>query len=541
MTCRIAAALLLATSAAAARADSASFAVDRFQLDPGTYGVLNLAAARVPEQRDLNLGLGLGWANGLLRIERGGITRDLVGSTFGAQLGAALALDGKHELSLVLPLALARDTGSAGRLPAASGAGLGDVRLAGKVLLPSLGRVRLAAALPVTLPTAKKDAFLGEGAITTTPTAIAETTAGPVSVTANLGVAVRPTRTFHDLKVGPAVTWGAGGELPFHAAGLPLTALASLWGEVGLADSGGQARPTELDGAVRFTAPSGLTVTGGLGTALVNGYGAPALRVFALAGWHAPLRRKVAEAPPPPPRVEPPPAPPPAPPPPAREEPPAPPPDPCAAGTTHAPEQCPDLDDDGDGLSNREDRCPLVAGVAAEQGCPAKPPPGPCEAGQAHAPESCPDLDDDGDGVPNGQDRCPLLAGVAEHQGCPPPRAVLTARKIEITEAVFFDSGKDVIQARSFQLLDDIARILEDHPEVKGLSIEGHTDASGAAARNQVLSERRSAAVKVYLVKKGIAPERLEARGFGATRPVVKEVDAAGKAKNRRVEFLVRP
>jgi outer membrane protein OmpA-like peptidoglycan-associated protein len=266
----------------------------------------------------------------------------------------------------------------------------------------------------------------------------------------------------------------------------------------------------------------------------VNGYGAPAARLFALVGWHPPLKAK----PPPPPPAEAPP-----PPPPAKPEPPPAPVDPCAAGTTHTPEQCPDLDDDGDGIPNAKDRCPLVPGVPEEQGCPARPPPpvDPCAAGTTHTPEQCPDLDDDGDGIPNGKDRCPLLPGVAEHQGCPPPRAVLTAKKIEITEAVFFDSGKDTIQDRSFQLLDDVARILVDHPEVKHVSIEGHTDASGKAARNQQLSERRAAAVKVYLVKKDVAAERLEVRGFGSSRPVVKETDAASKAKNRRVEFIVKP
>jgi outer membrane protein OmpA-like peptidoglycan-associated protein len=484
--------------------------VDRFQLDPGARGILGVASARVPETFAVNLSLALGHASGLLVLERGGATTDLVGGSFPAQLSGAVALGGKHELGLVLPVALTRSTASGGGLPAPSASGLGDLRILPKVLLPSAGRFRLAASLPLSLPTAKKGALLGEGGVTVTPTAIAETDLGRVRVAANLGAAFRPSRTYYDLEMGSALTWGAAAELPFRARGWGFAALATLWGEVGLADSGGEARPAEADAALRWEGPRGLDLTGGLGTGVVNGYGAPSFRAFVLAGWR-PRPVAVAVAPPPPapepaPVVEPEPPPPPPPPPaPTPVAEPAPPP---------APEPAPP---------------------------PAPPPlPDPCAPGEPHSPAQCPDLDDDGDGVANGADRCPLLAGGAEWQGCQKPKAVLTEKRIEIKEAVFFESGKDVIQPRSFQLLDDVARILADNPQVKLISIEGHTDSTGDAGRNQRLSERRAGAVRGYLLSKGVADERLLAAGFGQTRPVAGNDSAEGRAKNRRVEFLVK-
>jgi outer membrane protein OmpA-like peptidoglycan-associated protein len=186
---------------------------------------------------------------------------------------------------------------------------------------------------------------------------------------------------------------------------------------------------------------------------------------------------------------------------------------------------------------NRADKCPATPGVPEQVGCPAVDP---CAPGEEHAPEQCPALDDDGDGFPNGEDRCPLVSGLEAYQGCPPPKAVLKAKKIELKEAVYFDVDRASIQERSFQLIDDISRILVDNPQVKVVTIEGHTDSTGSAERNLLLSQQRADAVKTFLVRKGVAPERIDAKGFGQTRPVADDRTPAGRAKNRRVEFLVK-
>jgi len=497
----LALAFALAVTAGSARADDASFAVDRFLLDPGPHGMLGVPSARVAPSFTVNLSAGLGWANGLLELESGATTTRLVGSGFALQLGGAVSLRGRYELGAVLPIAFGRSTESGGVLPAAPGGGMSDLRIVPKMALPSAGGFRLAAALPFTLPTGKSDALLGEGGVTVTPTGIAERELGRLRVAGALGIAIRPERDYLDLTVGPALVFGAAAELPFEARGEKLAALASLTGELGLADSGTAARPVEATAAVRWQGPRGLDVTGGLGTGLVDGYGAPGVRVFVLAGWGA--RPSEAARPPPPP------------PPPAKMAEPPPKPEP-------VPEPFP------------------VPAPAPPP--PAPPPPGPCAAGQAHAPEQCPDLDDDGDGIRNRDDRCPLQAGVVAHGGCPAPapRAVLTEKKIEIGDSVYFDSSKATIQARSFGLLDEVAQILVENPRVALLSIEGHTDSTGAAAMNRKLSQQRAEAVKTYLVSKGVAAERLEARGHGPDRPIADNGTVAGRAKNRRVEFLVK-
>jgi len=491
------AALVLALAASAARADDASFAVDRFQLDPGSGGLLSAPSARVAPAFAVNLSLGIDFAHRLFELEGGGATIDLVGNALALQLGGAVALRGRYELGVVLPIALSRSTESGGILPAADGSGMGDLRLLPKMVLPSMAGFRLAVSLPFTIPTGKGDALLGESSVTATPTGIAETELGRLRLAGSLGVAIRPERVYQDLTVGPAVVFAAGAEYPFRAAGEAFAALASVAGEIGLADSDSAARPVEADAALRWEGPRGLGVTGGLGTALVDGYGAPALRVFVLAGWGPRAGAQPAAPPPAPPAPEPKPEP--------KPEPPAPPPPP------------------------------------PEPAAPAPPPaPGPCDPGQAHAPEACPRLDDDSDGVANADDRCPLLAGVAEHRGCPPPKAVLAGKKIELREAVYFDVGKAKIQERSFQLLDDVARILVDNPQVALVRIEGHTDDTGPAELNRRLSQQRADAVKAYLAGKGIAAGRLEAKGFGPDRPITADKTPAGRAKNRRVEFVVK-
>ena len=112
--------------------------------------------------------------------------------------------------------------------------------------------------------------------------------------------------------------------------------------------------------------------------------------------------------------------------------------------------------------------------------------------------------------------------------------------RIELREQVQFDTAKDVIRPESRQLLREVARILAEHPELKRVRVEGHTDGVGAAAKNVRLSERRARAVVRWLVEQGgVAPSRLEAKGFGPARPVDTNGTAEGRARNRRVELTV--
>jgi OmpA-OmpF porin, OOP family len=120
-----------------------------------------------------------------------------------------------------------------------------------------------------------------------------------------------------------------------------------------------------------------------------------------------------------------------------------------------------------------------------------------------------------------------------------PARVVLSGKKVELKEKVFFETGKTVVKPASFPLLDEAAAVLKDHPELKRVVVEGHTDDRGGTAFNQKLSEGRAKAVRAYLVEKGIAADRLDAKGFGEARPIADNKTAEGREANRRVELMV--
>jgi len=121
----------------------------------------------------------------------------------------------------------------------------------------------------------------------------------------------------------------------------------------------------------------------------------------------------------------------------------------------------------------------------------------------------------------------------------PPARVVVTGTKIELKDKVFFDTARATIKAESHSLLDEAAEVLKAHPEVKKVVIEGHTDNRGGTAKNLKLSEGRAQAVKAYLVGKGIEAARLDAKGFGESKPVADNATDKGREANRRVEFMI--
>jgi outer membrane protein OmpA-like peptidoglycan-associated protein len=152
--------------------------------------------------------------------------------------------------------------------------------------------------------------------------------------------------------------------------------------------------------------------------------------------------------------------------------------------------------------------------------------------------------DSDGDGVPDVQDNCPNVAGPADNHGCPAAekqQVVISGTTLQILDRVHFATGKAKIEKRSFGLLDQVAAVLNGHPELAKVEVQGHTDSRGAVATNMTLSQARADAVTRYLVGKGIAPERLRARGYGPEQPVEKNDTPAGREANRRVEFKVLP
>ena len=106
-----------------------------------------------------------------------------------------------------------------------------------------------------------------------------------------------------------------------------------------------------------------------------------------------------------------------------------------------------------------------------------------------------------------------------------------------ITHGILFDVNKSTIKPESMGALNEIAKLMKDHADLK-FEINGHTDSDGKADANLKLSQDRAEAVKAKLTEMGISNERLATKGFGATKPIDKNDTAEGKANNRRVEFV---
>ena len=121
----------------------------------------------------------------------------------------------------------------------------------------------------------------------------------------------------------------------------------------------------------------------------------------------------------------------------------------------------------------------------------------------------------------------------------PVSSAQLVGERIEIRDSVYFETDKAIIKPESYRLLTDVSEVLEDHPEILQLRIEGHTDSRADEAYNMDLSQRRAEAVRAFLIEKGVDPIRLVAVGYGEGMPLVPGENEAAWAKNRRVDFFV--
>jgi OmpA-OmpF porin, OOP family len=203
---------------------------------------------------------------------------------------------------------------------------------------------------------------------------------------------------------------------------------------------------------------------------------------------------------------------------------------------------CPDTD--GDGVADKDDKCPTVAGLKNMAGCPDSDGDGVTDASDKcptvkgpSANGGCPYTDRDGDGILDKDDKCPDVKGVAANNGC--PVEVVSEDVIkklnDYAKIILFDTSKSSFQAQTMPVLQAITAILKEYPATK-FAIEGHTDSAGKADKNLALSKDRAAAVMNYLVTNGIAADRLTSAGFGSTMPIADNKTKEGKASNRRVE-----
>ncbi|MBI2394531.1 MAG: OmpA family protein [Deltaproteobacteria bacterium] len=213
-------------------------------------------------------------------------------------------------------------------------------------------------------------------------------------------------------------------------------------------------------------------------------------------------------------------------------------------------------DKDGDGVTDEKDACPDLAGIKSDDpklnGCPSDRD----KDGILDDKDACPDLagiksadpanngcpgDKDLDSIRDDQDACPDQSGPKnddpKKNGCPEVR--IEAGQVKILEQIKFKTGSAVILKESQHIIDLVAKVLKEHPEIKKLRVEGHTDNKGNAKTNKTLSKQRAAAVVTALGKAGVDKKRLVSEGFGQEKPIDTNDTEPGRANNRRVEFHI--
>lgn len=186
---------------------------------------------------------------------------------------------------------------------------------------------------------------------------------------------------------------------------------------------------------------------------------------------------------------------------------------------------CP-ADDDDDGIPNVEDACPSARGVPTADprtnGCP-------------------PPLDEDADGIPNTEDACPRIPGKRhadpKRNGC--PDAYVDDTDLVVFDEIRFATASAEILPESNPILDEVAKLLRDHPEIVLVEVAGHADERGGEQYNLRLTQARVESVVAALVQRGIAPARLRAKGYGFYCPRREGHDEAAWRENRRVEFVI--
>jgi outer membrane protein OmpA-like peptidoglycan-associated protein len=404
-------------------------------------------------------------------------SRKLVAGRLGMDLIGSVTLAKPFAIGLGLPFYLFQD----GDLDPTF-AGLGDLRLVPKVELLNDRRSGIGLALVGELraPTHTGDYSGGARNVSFFPKAVLDHRfLNGIRIGFNLGVLLREGVDYANIREGSEFAYAAALGYRFGGIEGRTEIGAELLGGVGLRASDREELPLELFGFVRHAFSNEWDLTAGPAVGLVAGYGVPTFRLFVGLRY---------------------------------------------TPTSH--------DADQDGISDSEDRCPNDPedrdGYQDDDGCPEEDP------------------DSDHDGVPDAKDECPntkeTINGIDDDDGCPDtgdPRVIYEHGELKILDAVHFEHGSAELKADSHSLLDQVALTMKANPNVRRMRVEGHTDDTGPEDVNQRLSQQRAESVRRYLIKKGVNPDRVVAKGYGESKPLISGTSDDVRAKNRRVQFVV--
>ncbi len=447
-------------------------------------------------------------------------------------LNAGIALWERLNLDISAPLAVLQKgenpSGGGQAFASPSSAQFGDLRFGLRVRL--LGEYQdpfqVAIGGYLWVPTGANDSFVSSGDVRGMPQLIlGGRIDNRVVWSAAAGPEIRNKGTFANVEQGTMFKWGAGlGFLLLENRHLQIGPEA--YGAVTLRDVEKHTTNAEILLDVRYRIIDDLEVAAGAGPGLTSGIGTPDFRgLLSLA--YTPEQKPAPE-----PVITP------------EAPPPVPPPDSDHDGILDADDACPDvkgvadadpkkngcpapLDTDGDGIFDPEDACVAVKGVAdadpKKNGCP-------------------PPKDSDGDGIFDPEDACPAEKGPRDDDptknGCPKSVRVVD-NEIVILEQVQFDTGKATIKKASHDLLEQVAQVLTQHPEMTKIEVQGHTDNRGSAALNKKLSQARADSVRKALIERGVGGERLVTKGYGPDKPIDENGTDEGRQRNRRVQFVI--
>ena len=541
-----AACVALGLGAGDARAQERGFDVQQFRPMPAQQdNFLTVSSGRTAPRGVYEVGLLLNYANDPLVVQDADGERvgRVVAGQFVGDLVGAFALADPFELAVDLPIVLASQ--GDGRV---GGMGVGDLRVVAKLALLERARgLAVAALIDTRLPTGSRAEFRG-GELRFEPRVAVDFRArSGLAVGGNLGWSIRPEANVLDVRVDDTLTWGVAADVPVRERWRVVTELhgdmSLLGGDVNAAEL-----PVELLAAVRYALVDELMLQAGLGTGVVKGFGAPDYRLLFGATYRPPQPLLA---------------------PPDRDD------DgiiDSADACPDVPEDddgfedqdgCPDNDNDADGLLDADDACPFRPededGFEDEDGCPDNDNDQDgvrdTDDGAPNAPEDIdgfedqdgvPDPDNDQDGFSDDEDRCPLEAevynGIDDSDGCPDEGGLVTVTcdAIELGERVYLQFDSDIILPRSFPLLDQVGGAFNAARHILLVRVEGHSDDQGADDYNLDLSRRRAEAVRRYLIEQAsVDATRLEAIGYGETRPIAENTSEEGQRLNRRVELVI--